>query len=605
MPQAQTHFDDTNLSLEFKFELTLCNSQVVEHKGVLQPTTPTTPTQSVDDPEKTPTPSLAQLAIMPGTNSGSGLGSGIGPGMGSNGFKMKTGRDFSQPMTPTHGTRFRTYDGGDHLKLVEKYVPPQLRPDPIARPSSTSSTSSFMSQIPTENTRFDSPSSYDPFSSSPESTPNFYGGRYRAGPAQLPQRLSQMSLYDGPQDRTPPPNPYKDRVLRAAPVKNDMRGVRFPQPGDNHAMRAASIASMITAGMMDDPNSPDWGDPGAPRRVSAPPTPRSMRIKSGDIVAAAGQGNTPGRNNSKEEPNIFGNAVIYINVKKINLPKWFPALAQGYTPTLEEVLEYVPIIDPCMTVKPSTAGVVHIKNIPYNTSRAEIIALLGRQAKICPQPPGTSFHAVHIIMERQSGKTLDAFVEVESGREAQTVVTQINNRARNGRPAKLGDRCIEVAMSNRDEMLATIFPCAKNVTWIDGVPKIETEVEELYPGVKSTGFIGFLQDEEITHMSKHADTPQRVSSPLAWSHLPPANFYSLPSLSAASSAPTSASSRLCTSIHGPLIVTSLSQSAKPSSTAPSCLYEPSSTCLARRTATTAAKSPNLLQRPLESLPLLL
>jgi hypothetical protein len=33
------------------------------------------------------------------------------------------------------------------------------------------------------------------------------------------------------------------------------------------------------------------------------------------------------------------------------------------------------------------------------------------------------------------------------------------------------------------------------------VPKIDDRVEYFYPGVPPTGFNGFLQDEEITHMA--------------------------------------------------------------------------------------------------------
>ena len=529
---------------------------------------------------------------MPGSinNNGnhlSGLGSGMGPNM-SNRYGALA-RKMEAPSTPTPGAR-NGGDSGSTIKPIGTYVPPQLRKDPISRPDSTISTASFASQVPPSRSSTASPNGLDPFRSE-QSTPT---GNYRLTGNNLPQRFSQLALYENQDDRVQQRNPFTfDRTIRPPQMHSSMSdnrsgGVRLPQPGDDHATRAAKLATMIKLGMMDNPRDPDFGNPGPSRR--APPTQKAPfeKLKRGDVVAAASEGSpSPDRRVTTEIPNISGNAVAFINTKDMGLPPWFSQLAHGYTPMLEEFMPYIPLIEACTIARPSTAGVIQITNIPYGTSRSEIVALLGSQAKLCPQPPGSGFLAVHILMERQSGKTLDAYVEVESGKEARMLVSQFAGRASHKRPPKLGDRAVEVNMSSRDAMMAAIFPCAKNVTWIDGVPKIDDHREQLTPTIKSTGFNGFLQDEEIYHLTKHAETPQRVSVYSLRFYMLMLMIRSLHSRSAASSAPTNASSLRSTSTRGSPSTSSLKLSAFASSTAPRCLFAPSSTSSARPMATIA------------------
>ena len=448
--------------------------------------------------------------INSGSTNGGGLGSGIDAGMGANNFNM--------PKTPAPGARYGAinHGGSNNGGIANQglpYVPPQLRGDPIPRPDSRASTATFASQAPIQQESFTSPngSRSDPFV-----TPE---GHYRLGLNALPRHISQLSLSGNEQHSPQPRFPFKNNnnTMRPSPMSSGMfdnssRGIHL-QPGtEAHATRAAALADMIKAGGTDDPRDPDYGNPGPSRRPAPVTKSPVVKLKRGDVVAGAGQGNkTSPRQFSKEEPNIDGNAVAFLNPIKLPLPSIFEKLAQGSFPTFEEFMRVIPIVEACSFARPSTAGVIHIANIPYTTSRSEIVALLGSQAKIVAQPPGSPFHAVHIVMDRQSGKTMDAFVEVETGKEARFIVGQFAGRAARNRHAKLGDRTAEINLSNRDEMLATLFPRAKNVTWVNGVPKIDERVEYFYPGRPSTGFNGFLQDEEITHMAKHAETPQRVS----------------------------------------------------------------------------------------------
>jgi len=175
------------------------------------------------------------------------------------------------------------------------------------------------------------------------------------------------------------------------------------------------------------------------------------------------------------------------------------------------VFDCLPMIEACRIAKPTTAGVVKIANLPYQSSRSEVVAFLGRNAQINSQPEGSPFHASHIMMDRHTAKTNDAWVEVKSGREAVFVFNQFDKRTKAGRSAKIGDREVDISMSSQADFMAELFPRAKHVQWYGAVPQVDDGREEYYPGVASTGFVGFLQDEELTFMGKFAETPARVS----------------------------------------------------------------------------------------------
>ena len=114
-------------------------------------------------------------------------------------------------------------------------------------------------------------------------------------------------------------------------------------------------------------------------------------------------------------------------------------------------------------------------------------------------------------MERGSGKTMDAFIEVSAPYEAKRVVEQFTRRAMSGRPARIGDRVVEVEMSSQEDFMSEMFPRAKNVVWDGATPKILVNTEEFYPGQLSAGFTGFLTPEELVMVVKHAEAPHRVS----------------------------------------------------------------------------------------------
>ena len=131
-------------------------------------------------------------------------------------------------------------------------------------------------------------------------------------------------------------------------------------------------------------------------------------------------------------------------------------------------------------------------------------SFLGRNANILTNNVGP---AIHIVMDRATGKTMDCYVEFFSAADALAVVDKLNCH---GRPLKLGhpplDRMVSVEMSSQEALMKDLFPRAKNVNWPDGKPEIY-ESNEPY----NTGFKCFVTGEELVMLVKHAEQPHRVS----------------------------------------------------------------------------------------------
>ena len=420
----------------------------------------------------------------------------------NNNSRMPFNRDADQAQMASQQGNEPTAPGG------ARYVPPQMRQElDIVRPESS------MSNITVQTFASQAPPSMS---------------NYSYGPSQLTQN---MAAYD-PFPTARAPRATAQNVPRAggnraagnmnvAPMQggNTSTSVQ-PQrlrrdSGAGALSRAEYLANRIRAGHADNPYDPDYGNPGPTRRPAPPPAMLAFPTQS-PAGPAAGRGKSKAvvpKVEGKDIPeNTDGNPKAFLGSNKIEMPGWLViATDAGNPPSIEQAFEVLPFIEACRYAVPSTAGVVKVANIPYATSRSEVNAFLGKQTQICLQPIGTGFHAVHIIMDRHSGKTMDAFVEVSTMHEAVWVVNQFQRRVSQNRPGKIGDRIVEVKLSSQDELMSTLFPRAKNVTWEGGVPTVDPKIDTYYPGITSTGFIGFLQDEEIVHMQKHAETPQRVS----------------------------------------------------------------------------------------------
>ncbi|EGD98904.1 hypothetical protein TESG_06266 [Trichophyton tonsurans CBS 112818] len=191
--------------------------------------------------------------------------------------------------------------------------------------------------------------------------------------------------------------------------------------------------------------------------------------------------------------NGFSNAHGFHNVNN-NTPAVLPQAAHPF-----------PIEDPFETgtgPQPAPAGaVLKISNIPYNLLAREVVHFLGRRAKLLPESRGTS---IHVIMERSTAKTMDCYVELLTQADAEEALSWVNRNLPAHSP-RLGDRHVHVEMSSQDALLREIFPRAKCVLWKNGVPEIQPNTDRY-----STGFQGFLTNEELFCMVHYAETPKRA-----------------------------------------------------------------------------------------------
>ncbi|KAF3760054.1 hypothetical protein M406DRAFT_270108 [Cryphonectria parasitica EP155] len=150
---------------------------------------------------------------------------------------------------------------------------------------------------------------------------------------------------------------------------------------------------------------------------------------------------------------------------------------------------------------PSTYGVVKIKNIPFDTNRAEIIAMLGRNSKII----NDRHEPVHIIMERVTNRTGDAYVEFMTMYDAAQTVEKHQRASAQGRPHRLGDRPVEMELSSQAALMRDLFPNARGILWDGATPHIQP----LNPTEPWLSFKGFITEEEMTMLVKHVEVPQR------------------------------------------------------------------------------------------------
>ncbi|EFE31119.1 uncharacterized protein ARB_01987 [Trichophyton benhamiae CBS 112371] len=205
------------------------------------------------------------------------------------------------------------------------------------------------------------------------------------------------------------------------------------------------------------------------------------------------QAPVPGSYHNPFPGNGLSNAYGFHNMNN-NTPTALPQAAQRF-----------PIEDPFETgtgPQPAPAGaVLKISNIPYNLLAREVTHFLGRRAKLLPESRGTS---IHVIMERSTAKTMDCYVELLTQADAEEALSWVNRNLPAHSP-RLGDRHVHVEMSSQDALLREIFPRAKCVLWKNGIPEIQPNTDRY-----STGFQGFLTNEELFCMVHFAEAPKRL-----------------------------------------------------------------------------------------------
>ncbi|KAK3331111.1 hypothetical protein B0H66DRAFT_580088 [Apodospora peruviana] len=180
-------------------------------------------------------------------------------------------------------------------------------------------------------------------------------------------------------------------------------------------------------------------------------------------------------------------------------------LTQGPTglPDTEVALDPAnfPFIESCSQSSPVSYGVIKIKNIPFATKRSEIIAFLGRNSKIL----NDNQEPVHIIMERVTSKTLDAYVEFMTLQDAMKAVERHHNTMSRGRLARLGDRPVDVELSSQSSLMKDLFPLASGIFWDGSKPVVQAPIPEM----PWKTFKGFVTEEEMTMLVKHVEIPHR------------------------------------------------------------------------------------------------
>ncbi|KAI9838978.1 MAG: hypothetical protein M1819_004186 [Sarea resinae] len=181
--------------------------------------------------------------------------------------------------------------------------------------------------------------------------------------------------------------------------------------------------------------------------------------------------------------------------------KQLDELTQHGKPSYELAAKHMPFSEPARYSDPSRFGVVKIYNIPYMSTRNEIIAFLGRNARIINPSQGC---AVHIIMERATAKTMDCYAEFLSERDALNSVKRFERNRIDGHHDRIGERHVEVELSGQDSLMKALFPRAKNVVWTNGNPNV-VQSNEPY----NSGFKGFITSEELVMVLRHAEAPNR------------------------------------------------------------------------------------------------
>lgn len=137
------------------------------------------------------------------------------------------------------------------------------------------------------------------------------------------------------------------------------------------------------------------------------------------------------------------------------------------------------------------------------TNRSEIIAVLGRNSRIL----NDTEEPVHIIMERVTGKTTDAYVEFHTLEDATKAVEKHQQNLSRGRVARIGQRPVEIELSSQSALMKDLFPSSRGVFWNGCNPQVLPDnAQEPWENFK-----GFVSNEEMTMLVKHVEVPHRVS----------------------------------------------------------------------------------------------
>ncbi|KAL6691861.1 hypothetical protein J3F84DRAFT_397369 [Trichoderma pleuroticola] len=172
-------------------------------------------------------------------------------------------------------------------------------------------------------------------------------------------------------------------------------------------------------------------------------------------------------------------------------------------PTLADAMDpsNFPFVETSRMAKPMNWGIIRLRNIPFSTTRAEVIAFLGRNSKVL----NDTDEPVHIIMDKVTSKTMDAYVEFVSLEDAMRAVERHRANVVAGRFSRLGDRPIEVEVTSQANLMRDLFPVARGVFWNGVTP----EILPFNPNQPWDNFKGFISEEEMVMLVKHVEVPHR------------------------------------------------------------------------------------------------
>ncbi|KAI2781366.1 hypothetical protein F4815DRAFT_444545 [Daldinia loculata] len=173
-------------------------------------------------------------------------------------------------------------------------------------------------------------------------------------------------------------------------------------------------------------------------------------------------------------------------------------------PTVEDMLHSsnMPFVETCHLAERSNHGIVCISNIPYEITRAEIIAFLGRSARILNDKE----EPVHIIMDRVTSKTNDCYVEFVSFQDAVNAVDKHRAAIKQERHPKLGDRNVEMTVASQAKLMKELFPTAHGIDWHESPYAFTFGSEYDFENFK-----GFVCAEEMGMLYKHAEANSHAS----------------------------------------------------------------------------------------------
>ncbi|KAJ3492967.1 hypothetical protein NLG97_g5031 [Lecanicillium saksenae] len=161
----------------------------------------------------------------------------------------------------------------------------------------------------------------------------------------------------------------------------------------------------------------------------------------------------------------------------------------------------MPFVEAAKQAKAKNYGVVRLGNIPFATKRSEVIAFLGRNSKIL----NDAEEPVHIIMEKVTSKTMDAYVEFITLEDAMRAVEKHTQNQQSGRPTRLGDRPVDLQLSSQASLMRDLFPVAAGAVWKGVTP----EIQAFKPREPWANFKGFISAEEMVMLVKHVEVPHR------------------------------------------------------------------------------------------------